>query len=60
MERCKEATKVQSVCDTVVVRIGLHPEPHSTENCIMVNCGASKNRGRRFDGENAFEMLLRE
>lgn len=60
MEGREEATEVQSIRDTVVIRVGLHRKPHPIENWIMINCGVGRGRKRKFDGENAFGTFLGE
>jgi len=51
-KRDEEATKVQSVRNGVVIRVGFHSEPHSLENCMVVYCDPR----RRRDNENPFYL----
>ena len=45
VERREEATKVQSVCNGVVIRVCFHSEPHSTEYRMVVHCDGCRTRG---------------
>ena len=62
VKRREEASKVQSVCNRVVIRVCFDPEPHSPKNRMVVDCDARREWRRKSilrspETEQGYETL---